>query len=132
MERVLELYREKYFDLNLRHFHEKLRGEHQIALSYSWVKGVLQGAGLVARGRKRGVHRKRRPRRTIAKRRMQALLVVDFLQELPDPSLGFLEVAVLGAVDFLVFESLNETFRLGIVVRRCQAAHADANAVLLE
>ena len=37
---------------------------------------------------------------------MQALLVVDFLQELPDQSLGFLEVAVLGAVDFLVFESL--------------------------
>jgi len=65
VERVLELYREKYFDLNLRHFHEKLRGEHQIALSYSWVKGVLQGAGLVARGRKRGVHRKRRPRRPL-------------------------------------------------------------------
>src|SRR5579859_6901230 len=27
VERVLELYREKYFDLNLRHFHEKLMGE---------------------------------------------------------------------------------------------------------
>src|ERR1700689_1982803 len=63
LERVLELYREKYFDLNLRHFHEKLASEHQIELSYSWVKGVLQGAGLVARGRQRGVHRKRRPRR---------------------------------------------------------------------
>jgi transposase len=65
VERVLELYREKYFDLNLRHFHEKLESEHQIELSYSWVKGVLQGAGLVARGRKRGVHRKRRPRRPL-------------------------------------------------------------------
>src|SRR5580693_2004686 len=65
LERVLELYREKYFDLNLRHFHEKLASEHQIGLSYSWVKGVLQGAGLVARGRKRGVHRKRRPRRPL-------------------------------------------------------------------
>jgi transposase len=63
LELVLELYREKYFDFNLRHFHEKLASEHQIGLSYSWVKGVLQGAGLVARGRKRGVHRKRRPRR---------------------------------------------------------------------
>ena len=61
LERVLELYREKYFDFNLRHFHEKLASEHQIGLSYSWVKGVLQGAGLVARGRQRGVHRKRRP-----------------------------------------------------------------------
>ncbi len=65
VERVLQLYREKYFDLNLSHFHEKLRGQHQIELSYSWVKGVLQGAGLVARGRKRGVHRKRRPRRPL-------------------------------------------------------------------
>ena len=63
LERVLELYRERYFDLNVQHFHEKLRGEHQIELSYSWVKGVLQGAGLIARGRKRGQHRKRRPRR---------------------------------------------------------------------
>jgi len=29
------------------------------------VKGVLQGSGLVARGRKRGVHRQRRPRRPL-------------------------------------------------------------------
>ena len=48
---------------------------------------------------------------------MQALLVVDFLQELPDQNLGFLEVAVLGAVDFLVFESLDETLCSSIVVR---------------
>ena len=61
VEQVLELYREKYFDLNVRHFHEKLAGEHGIALSYTWVKQALQGAGLVARQAKRGVHRKRRP-----------------------------------------------------------------------
>src|SRR5258708_7219554 len=65
VERVLELYREKYFDLNLRHFHEKLRGEHDIRLSYSWVKGIVQGAGLRARGHKRGVHRQRRERRPL-------------------------------------------------------------------
>ena len=65
VERVLGLYRDRYFDLNVRHFHEKLQSEHQIGLSYSWVKGILQGAGLVARGRKRGVHRKRRPRRPL-------------------------------------------------------------------
>ena len=63
VEQVLALYREKYFDLNVRHFHEKLREQHQIGLSYTWVKSVLQGAGLVARQRQRGVHRKRRPRR---------------------------------------------------------------------
>jgi transposase len=62
-ERVLQLYQEKYFDLNVRHFHEKLREEEDIRLSYSWVKQALQGAGLVSRRRKRGPHRRRRPRR---------------------------------------------------------------------
>ena len=50
-EQVLGLYREKYFDLNVRHFHEKLGGEHGIHLSYTWVKLALQGAGLVAKSR---------------------------------------------------------------------------------
>jgi transposase len=65
VERVLGLYREKYFDLNVRHFHEKLGEEHGIGWSYTWVKRALQGAGLVAKGRKRGAHRKRRPRRPL-------------------------------------------------------------------
>src|SRR5229473_3591349 len=65
VEQVLGLYRERYHDLNVRHFHEKLQHEHQIELSYTWVKLALQGAGLVTRGRKRGVHRKRRPRRPL-------------------------------------------------------------------
>jgi transposase len=50
VEKVLGLYREKYFDLNVRHFHEKLQAEHQVEISYSWVKGLLQGAGMVAPG----------------------------------------------------------------------------------
>jgi transposase len=65
VEKVLALYRDKYFDLNVRHFHEKLREQHEIDLSYTWVKSVLQGAGLVARQRQRGVHRKRRARRPL-------------------------------------------------------------------
>src|ERR1019366_4741754 len=56
VERVLGLYREKYFDLNVQHFHEKLGEEHGIGWSYTWVKRALQGSGLVAKGRKRGVH----------------------------------------------------------------------------
>jgi hypothetical protein len=36
-EQVLSLYRDKYFDLNVRHFHEKLGEDHQIGLSYTWV-----------------------------------------------------------------------------------------------
>jgi transposase len=65
VERVLGLYREKYFDFNVRHFHEKLAEEHGIKLSYTWVKLVLQGAGLVAKRKPRGVHRKRRERRPL-------------------------------------------------------------------
>src|SRR5437762_7026312 len=49
VEEVLRLYQEAYFDLNMRHFHEKLREEHDIQLSYTFVQKALQGAGLVAR-----------------------------------------------------------------------------------
>jgi transposase len=65
VEKILGLYREKYFDLNVQHFHEKLREREQIDLSYTWVKLALQGAGLVARGHRRGVHRQRRERRPL-------------------------------------------------------------------
>ena len=64
-ERVLALYREEYFDFNVRHFHEKLREKQGIALSYTWVKLALQGAGLVRKSGRRGVHRRRRPRRPL-------------------------------------------------------------------
>ncbi len=63
VEQVLGLYKETYYDLNMRHFHEKLRDEHDIDLSYTWVQKALQGAGLVAKRHKRGPHRRRRPRR---------------------------------------------------------------------
>jgi hypothetical protein len=65
VEKVLESYGEKYFDLNVQHSHEKLVEEHRLQLSYTWVKLALQGAGLIAKGRKPGVHRKRRPRRPL-------------------------------------------------------------------
>ena len=62
-ERVLELYQERYFDLSVRHFHEKLGEEHGIGISYSWVKQALQGPGLLKKRGRRGPHRRRRPRR---------------------------------------------------------------------
>jgi transposase len=65
VEKVLRLYREKYFDLNVKHFVEKLHGQEQIQLSYTWVKNALQNAGLVKREAKRGPHRRKRPRRPI-------------------------------------------------------------------
>jgi transposase len=64
-EEVLRLYQEKYFDLSMRHFHEKLQEEHGIELSYIWVQQALQGAGLVNKRRRRGPHRRRRERRPL-------------------------------------------------------------------
>ena len=40
-EKVLALYQEKYFDLNVRHYQEKLREEEQIELSYTWIYQAL-------------------------------------------------------------------------------------------
>jgi transposase len=65
VERVLCLYREQYFDFNVRHFHERLGEEHGITLSYTWVKQALQESGLVKKTRIRRVHRKRRERRPL-------------------------------------------------------------------
>ena len=65
VEEVLRLYREKYYDLNVRHFHEKLREQHSIRLSYSWVYQALVGAGLVHKRRRRAPHRRRRERRPL-------------------------------------------------------------------
>lgn len=66
VEQVLSLYREKYFDFSVRHFHEKLGLEHGIHYSYTCIKLLLQGAGLVVKTRKRGPHRRRRERRPMA------------------------------------------------------------------
>jgi transposase len=65
VEKVLQLYRQEYADHNVRHFHQKLRSEHEIGLSYSWVKAALQGAGLVAKAKTRKTHRQRRLRRAL-------------------------------------------------------------------
>ena len=64
-EKVLALHQERYFDLSVLHFHEKLQDEHGIGISYSWVKQALQGAGLVHKRARRGPHRRRRPRRPL-------------------------------------------------------------------
>ena len=54
VEKVLRLYREKYFDFNVSHFVEKLHSEEGIGLNYGWVKKALQESGLVAKRRRRG------------------------------------------------------------------------------
>jgi len=63
--KVLGLYREKYAGFSVQHFYEKLVAEHEINLSYTWVKKALQAAELVKKETKRGSHRKKRERRPI-------------------------------------------------------------------
>ena len=61
--RVAALYRERYADWTVKHFHERAQQRHGLLASYGWTKSVLQAAGLVRPAAKRSAHRKRRPRR---------------------------------------------------------------------
>ena len=65
VEKVLRLYREKYFDFNMSHFYDKLRKDHNIKLSYNWVRLALEGAGLIEKDRRHDKHRKRRLRKPL-------------------------------------------------------------------
>lgn len=60
--RLAELYRTRYLDWNVKHFHAWYRRDHAGERSYTWVKNTLQTQGLVQRAPKRGAHRKRRER----------------------------------------------------------------------
>lgn len=62
--RLLGLFETRYFDFNIKHFHEKL-AEHGIRRSYSWTRNTLQAAGKVATAKRRGAHRRRRPRKPL-------------------------------------------------------------------
>jgi transposase len=60
VQRVLQLYRQRYPGFNARHFHDVARREHGVTLSYTYVKTALQRAGLLPKHRARGRHRRRR------------------------------------------------------------------------
>jgi len=64
-EKILKLYREKYFDFNISHFYDKLRNGHNIKISYNWVRLALEGAGLIKKRTRHDKHRKRRPRKPL-------------------------------------------------------------------
>ncbi len=60
VEQILRLYRERYRGFNVRHFHQVIRREHAVTVSYSFVKQALHVAGLGKKRRPRGRHRRRR------------------------------------------------------------------------
>jgi hypothetical protein len=65
LERMHDLYRESYSDFTVKHFHEQLVRRHNYKLCYTVTKLSLQAAGLVAKAKRRGAHRKKRVRRPL-------------------------------------------------------------------
>ena len=63
IERMLGLFRDKYSDFTVKHFHEQLVKRHDYKLGYTVTKLHLHRAGLVRPAAKRSAHRKKRPRR---------------------------------------------------------------------
>jgi transposase len=65
LERMLGLYRDKYADFTVKHFHEQLVKRHGYKLGYTLTKLNLHAAGLVKPARSRSAHRKKRQRRPL-------------------------------------------------------------------
>lgn len=65
LERMLGLYRDKYADFTVKHFHEQMQKRHGYVLGYTVTKLALHAAGLVVKAPKRSAHRKKRPRRPL-------------------------------------------------------------------
>src|SRR5690606_30444780 len=63
--RMLGLYRARYADHTVKHFHEQLVRRHGYKLGYTVTKVHLHRAGLVKPAVKRSAHRKKRPRRPL-------------------------------------------------------------------
>jgi len=62
---VIRLYRDEFNGFNVQHFYQEMKREHPIDVSYTWVKYVLQNAGLIAKEKKRGKYRRRRERKPL-------------------------------------------------------------------
>jgi hypothetical protein len=60
---MLGLYRTQYVGWNVKHFHEHLVKRHGFGWGYTWTKTQLHAAGLAERAKRRGAHRRKRPRK---------------------------------------------------------------------
>lgn len=64
-DEVEALYRTRYAGFTARHFHEHLVKDHQFAWGYTWTKTFLHSRGLLEKAKRRGAHRRKRPRRPL-------------------------------------------------------------------
>ena len=62
---VAALYRTRYAGFTAKHFHEHLVQSHGFRWGYTWTKSLLQRRGLLPRAKRRGAHRRKRPRRPL-------------------------------------------------------------------
>ena len=64
-DEVERLYRARYSGFTAKHFHEHLVRRHRFGWGYTWTKVFLQSRGLLAKAKRRGAHRRKRPRRPL-------------------------------------------------------------------
>jgi transposase len=64
--RVEELYRARFSGFTAKHFHEHLVRDYGFRWGYTWTKTFLHSRGLLEKAKRRGAHRRKRPRRPIA------------------------------------------------------------------
>jgi hypothetical protein len=60
---ICRLKREIYADFSMRHFYERLTEQHGVRVSYTYVRQLLQDAGIVEKEPGRGRYRRGRERR---------------------------------------------------------------------
>src|ERR1700689_388751 len=59
------LYLGRYAGFTAKHFHEHLARDHHFVWGYTWTKTFLHSKGLLERAKRRGAHRRKRPRRPL-------------------------------------------------------------------
>jgi transposase len=64
-DRLEQLYQERYFGFNAKHFHEHLVKDHGFPYSYTWAKSFLHRRQIIPLSPRKGTHRKKRPRRPL-------------------------------------------------------------------
>src|SRR5665213_1805359 len=62
---VETLYKARYGGFTAKHFHEHLVRDHRFAWGYTWTKTFLHSKGLLEKAKRRGAHRRKRPRRPL-------------------------------------------------------------------
>jgi transposase len=126
IQTILRLYRTHYQGFNATHFHEKLKEHHDIHRGYTFVKKLLQTAGLLDKTRKRDKHRIRRPRKPLVG--MMLHLDGSSHEWIPDLPGVFYDLLVLlddatNRIYEMVLVDEEDTLQCMTLLRDCVAKH---------